>query len=104
MRCGALDVDGDRQTLTICDGHDLRPFAALGLAHAGASALGLREAPAYECFLQIQITFVVERPREDFEDAPQHSGTDPLLKPPVAGLIRGIAVRQVCPRSSGPQD
>ena len=29
---------------------------------------------------------------------------DPLLKPPVAGLIRRIAVRQVSPRCPGPQD
>ena len=41
---------------------------------------------------------------EDFEDAPQHAGADPLLKPPVAGLIRRIAVRQVGPRGAGPQD
>ena len=35
---------------------------------------------------------------------PQHAGADPLLKPPVAGLIRRIAVRQVGPRGAGPQD
>ena len=80
------------------------PLPAFRLAHAGASLLGWREAPVDERFLQIQIAFVVECLGEDFEDAPQHAGADPLLKPPVAGLIRRIAVRQVGPRSAGPQD
>ena len=39
MGRGALDVDGDRAPLTIGDSHDLRPLAALRLAHAGASPL-----------------------------------------------------------------
>src|SRR4029453_10004611 len=41
---------------------------------------------------------------EDFEDGPQHAGADPLLKPPVAGLVRRIARWQVRPWSAGPQD
>ena len=65
------------------------PRAAFRLAHAGASLLGWREAPIDERFLQIQIALVVERLSEDFEDAPQHADADPLLKPPVAGLIDG---------------
>src|SRR5207253_10484936 len=32
MRRGALEVDGDGTALTISDGHDLRPFAALPTA------------------------------------------------------------------------
>ena len=104
MGRGALDVDGDRDALTIGDGHDLRPLAALRLAHAGATLLGRREAPVDERFMQIQIAFVVECLGEDLEDAPQHARADPLLKPPVAGLIRRIAVRQVGPRGPGPQD
>jgi hypothetical protein len=87
MRRGALDVDGDRTALTISDGHDLQPFAALGLAHGGASSLGGREAPVDECFLQIQISFVVKCLCEDLEDAPQHAGADPPLKSTVAGLV-----------------
>jgi hypothetical protein len=101
---GALDVNGDGQALAICDGHDLRPLAALGLAHSRASLLRWREAPVDERFLQIQIAFVVERLREDFEDGPQQAGADPVLKSPMAGLIRGIAVGQVGPGRSGPQD
>jgi hypothetical protein len=47
---------------------------------------------------------VVQCVSEDFEDAPQHADADPLLKPPVAGLMRRIAIRQVGPRCSSPQD
>ena len=53
------------------------------------------------------MAFVVECLGEDFEDTPQHAGTDPLLKAAVAGLIRRIVVRQVsprCSRSQNPQD
>src|SRR5262245_24416691 len=101
---GALDVDSDWPPLTIRDGHDLRPLASLGLAHGGASALGWREAPVDECFLQIQIAFVVKRLRQNFEDAPQQSGAHPVLESPVTGLIRGIAIRQIRPWGAGPQD
>jgi hypothetical protein len=101
MRRGALDVNGDRTPVTIGDGHDLRPLAALRLAHAGPTALGRREAPVDERFMQIQIAFVVECLGEDLEDAPQNTRPDPLLKPPVAGLIRRIAVWPVGPRGPG---
>src|SRR5262249_48730726 len=104
VRRGALNVDGDREPLTIGDSHDLRPLAAFRLAHASASTLGWREAPIDERFLQIQIAFVVECLSEDFEDAPQHARATPWPKPPVAGLIRRITVRQVSPRGPGPQD
>jgi hypothetical protein len=46
----------------------------------------------------------VECLREDFEDGPKHAGADPPLKPPVAGLMRRIAGRQVRPWGAGPQD
>lgn len=104
VRRGALDVNGDRTPLTIGDGHNLRPLAALRLAHASATPLGWREAPVDEGLMQIQTAFVVECLGEDMEDVPQNTPADPLLKPPVAGLIRRIAVRQVGPRGSGPQD
>jgi hypothetical protein len=39
------------------------------------------------------MAFVVERRRENFEEAPKQAGPDPVLKSPVAGLIRQIAVR-----------
>jgi hypothetical protein len=39
----------------------------------------------------------VEGLREDFEDGPQRAGADPLLKPPVAGLMRRLAGPQVRP-------
>ena len=100
MGRGALDVDGDREPLTIGDGHDLRPLATLSLADASASLLGWRGAPIDECFLQIQIALVVQCLSEDFEDAPQHAESDPLLKPAVAGLIRRIAVLMGMSRSS----
>ena len=80
------------------------PLAALRLAHARATPLGRREAPVDESFLQIQIAFVVEGLREDFEDGPQHAGADPLLKPAVACLMRRIPVWQVGPWGAGPQD
>jgi len=60
--------------------------------------LGGREAAVDERFLQIQMAFVVERLRENFEEAPKQAGADPVLKSPVAGLIRRIAVREVRPR------
>jgi hypothetical protein len=88
MRRGTLDVDSNREPLTIRDGHDLRPLAALRLAHhAGPSLLSWREAPVDERFLQVQMAFVVESLGEHFHDAPQHARAYPLLKPPVAGLI-----------------
>jgi hypothetical protein len=46
----------------------------------------------------------VERLRKDFEDGLQQAGADPVLKSPVAGLIRRIAVREVRPRGPGPQN
>jgi hypothetical protein len=69
-----------------------------------ASPLGGREASVDERFLKIQIPLVVERLRENFEDAPQQAGADPVLKSPVAGLVRRIAVWQVGPGSASPQD
>jgi hypothetical protein len=62
------------------------------------------KAPVDEGFMQIQIAFVVECLSEDMEDAPQNTRADPLLKPPVTGLIRRIRVRQVGPGGPGPQD
>jgi hypothetical protein len=50
------------------------------------------------------MAFFVQCLGKDFEDAPQHVGADPLLKPAVAGLIRGIAVWQVSPRCSSSQN
>ena len=47
------------------------------------------------------MAFIVERLRENFEEAPKHAGADPVLKSPVAGSIRRIAVREVRPRSKG---
>jgi hypothetical protein len=46
----------------------------------------------------------VECLREDFEDGPQHARADPLLKPPVARLIRRISMWKVSPWCPGPQD
>ena len=69
VRRGALHVDGDREPLTIGDGHDLRPLATFRLADARASLLGWRETPIDERFLQIQIALLVECLSEDFEDA-----------------------------------
>ena len=76
VRRGALHVDGDREPLTIGDGHDLRPLATLRFADASASLLGWRETPIDERFLQIQMAFVVQCLSEDFEDAPQHAEAD----------------------------
>jgi hypothetical protein len=50
---------------------DLRGLAALRFAHAGPTLLRGREASVDERFVQIQIAFVVQRLRENFEDAPQ---------------------------------
>jgi hypothetical protein len=104
MRRGALDVDGDREPLTIDDSHDLRPFAAFRLAHASASVLGRREAPVDECFLQIQMAFVVECLGEDLKDSPQHARADPLLESPVTGLITTDSGPASRPTGPGPQD
>jgi hypothetical protein len=65
-------------------------LTAFRLAHTRASTLGRCEAAIDECSLQIEIAFVVEGLREDFEDGPQHAGADPPLKSPMAGLIRRI--------------
>jgi hypothetical protein len=92
-------MDGNRAPLPIGDCHDLRPLAAFRLAHARASPLGGREASVDERFLKIQIPLVVERLRENFEDAPQQAGADPVLKSPVAGLASRPRERQ----SSGPR-
>jgi hypothetical protein len=46
------------------------PLPRLVLPTAAPPVLGWREAPVDERFLQIQMTFVVECLREDFEDAP----------------------------------
>jgi hypothetical protein len=69
MRRGALNVDGDREPVTIGDGHDLRSLASLRLSYGGSSLLGGGEAPIDERFLQIQIAFVEECLGEDLEDA-----------------------------------
>ena len=50
------------------------------------------------------MAFVVERLCENFEEPPKQAGADPVLKSPVAGLIRRIAVREVRPRGPGPQN
>jgi hypothetical protein len=50
------------------------------LAIRRASLLRWREAPVDERFLQIQVAFVVERLRKDFEDGPQQADADPVLK------------------------
>src|SRR5688572_15400262 len=76
LRSGALDVNGDRTPVTIGDGHDLRPLTALRLAHAGATPLGRREAPAVEGFLQIQLASVVECLGEDLEDVRRNTRAD----------------------------
>jgi len=104
MGRGALDMDGDREPLTIGDGHDLRSLAPLRRSYRGSSPLFGDEAPVDKRFLQIQIAFVEECLGEDLEDAPPHARADPLLKPAVACLIRRIPVWQVGPRSAGPQD
>ena len=104
MRRGALNVNSDGKALPIRDGHDFRPLAALGLAHAGPSLLGWREAPVDERFVQVQIAFVVESLGEYFQDAPQHARANPLLKPSVARLMGRIAGWQARPRSPCPQD
>jgi hypothetical protein len=59
----------DWASLPIGDRHDLRPLAAFRLAHARASSLGGRETPVDECFLQIQMAFVVKCLCENLEDA-----------------------------------
>ena len=41
---------------------------------------------------------------EDLENASQGTRAHPLLKPPVARLIRGIPVREVGPWGAGPED
>jgi len=46
----------------------------------------------------------VESLGEDLENAPQHTRAHPLLKPPVAGLIGGIPVREIGPWGAGPED
>ena len=63
-----------------------------------------RKFSASRLYRTIQIAFVVECLGKDLEDAPQHARADPLLKPPVAGLLRRIAVRQVRPWGAGPPD
>jgi hypothetical protein len=50
------------------------------------------------------MAFVVERLRENFEEAPKQAGADPVLKSPVAGLMRRIAVREVRSQGPGPQN
>src|SRR6516164_8901480 len=104
MRRGALDVDGDREPLTIGDGHDLRALAALRLPDAASSLLGAREAAINECLLHIEVTFVVKHLGKDGEDVFQHAAPHPLLKSPMAGLVRRVAVWQLRPRSAGSQD
>jgi hypothetical protein len=46
----------------------------------------------------------VEGLREDFDDGPHDAGSDPPLKPPMAGLMRRIVGRQVRPWGASPQD
>ena len=104
MLRATLDVDGNRAAVPIGDRHDLRPLPAFRLAHARASPLGGREAAIDERFLHIQIALVVKGLGEKLKEGPQHAVADPPLKPPVAGLMRRIAGRQVCPRGTGPQD
>ena len=104
MRRGTLDVDGNRAAVPIGDRHDLRPLPAFRLAHARASPLGGREAAIDERFLHIQIALVVKGLGENLKEGPQHAVADPPLKPPVTGLMRRIAGRQIRPWGSGPQD
>ena len=41
---------------------------------------------------------------EGLEDAAERPRTDPALKAPMTGLVRGIAIRQVLPGRAGSQD
>jgi hypothetical protein len=90
--------------MAVSDRHVLRPLAAFRLADTEPSLLGGRETAVNECLLQVKVTLVVERLGDDGEDVLQHSGPNPLLKTPMAGLVRRVAVWQVRPRGAGPQD
>lgn len=53
---------------------------------------------------QIDFAAVTQVRRERFEDLPEHALRDPLLHPPMTGLVRRVLTRQRFPRSSGPED
>ena len=101
---GALYVHRHWQAMPVRYRHDLRPLAAFRLADAEPSLLGGCETAVNECLPQVKVTLIMERLSDDGEDVLQHSGPNPLLKTPMAGLVRRVAVWQVRLGSAGPQD
>src|SRR5262249_33729492 len=87
MRRGALHVYRRWKTMAVSDLHNLRPLAAFRLPDTAPSLLGGRETAINECLPQMKVAFVVERRGNDGEDVLQHSGLNPLLKTPMAGLV-----------------
>jgi hypothetical protein len=90
--------------MPVSDRHDLRPLATFRLPDTGPALLRGRETAVNEGLPQVKAALVVERLGNDGEDVLQHSGLNPLLKTPMAGLVRGVAVWQVRPRGPCPQD
>jgi hypothetical protein len=52
VRRGRGDGNGERKTSAVCKGHDLGPFAALGLADAAAFFLALAKEPSMKVSLR----------------------------------------------------
>src|SRR6476620_8229181 len=92
---GALDVHRHRKVMAVRDRHDFRPLAAFRLPDTVPSLLGGCKSAVNECLLHVKVALVVERLGNEGEDVLQHSGPNPLLKTPMAGLVRRVAVWQV---------
>jgi hypothetical protein len=52
VRRGRGDGNGDRKTSAVCNGHDLGPFPALGLADAAPFFLALAKEPSINVSLR----------------------------------------------------
>ena len=66
--------------------------------------LGRRETAVNESLAQVKVALMMECLSEDLEHVLQDTAPNPLLKAPMAGLVRRIALGKVSARSPSAQD
>jgi hypothetical protein len=91
MRRSRCNMYGDRKTIAVCHGHDLRTFAPLGLSHT--------EPPF---FATTKVPSIKHSDRSSLHRL-QCPSLHPLLESSMAGLVRGEVSWKIGPRGTGTQ-